>query len=43
MMHNIKIILDVHPKWVVLHIDIVNAFNTISHRVIFQKLQARGG
>jgi hypothetical protein len=43
MMHNIQIILYVHPQWVVLHIDIVNAFNIISRKVIFQKLQPIGG
>ncbi len=35
MAHDIQVALDVHPNWVVFHVDIVNAFNSISHKTIF--------
>jgi hypothetical protein len=35
MVHNIRIALEIHLDWVVLQVDITNAFNIISHRVIF--------
>jgi hypothetical protein len=34
-MHNIWKALDVHLDWVVLQLDIANAFNISSHKVIF--------
>jgi hypothetical protein len=27
--------LDVHPHWVVLQLDVMNTFNSISHKAIF--------
>ncbi len=38
MVHKIQASLDVHLDLVVLQVDIANAFNIVSHRVIFQKL-----
>lgn len=35
MVHDICAILDVHLDWVVLQVDIINAFNIVSHKVIF--------
>jgi hypothetical protein len=32
-----------HPNWVVLKLDVVNAFNLVLRRVIFQELCATGG
>jgi hypothetical protein len=43
VVHVIRVALDVHLDWVELQVDIANAFNTISHRVIFLKLCAIGG
>jgi hypothetical protein len=34
-MHIIQGAVDVHLDWVVLQVDIANAFNIISHKVIF--------
>jgi len=42
MVHNIPITLDIHFDLVVLQVDITNAFNIISHRVIFQKYPTHG-
>ncbi len=42
MMHDIWRTLDVHLDWVVLQVDFANAFNIISHKVIFQELCAIG-
>ncbi len=42
-MHGIWVILDAHPNWVVFEVDVVNIFNTISHKSIFKELQAQGG
>jgi hypothetical protein len=30
MVHGIHVTLNVHPDWVVLQVDVVNTFNTIS-------------
>jgi hypothetical protein len=38
MMHDIQTILNAHFEWVVLQVNITNAFNTISYKVIFEKL-----
>jgi hypothetical protein len=35
MVHGIKTTLDAHLDWVVLDVDIANAFNTISCKAIF--------
>jgi hypothetical protein len=35
MVHGIHAILDAHPNWVVLQVDITNDFNTISRKAIF--------
>jgi hypothetical protein len=35
VVHGIWVILNIHLNWVVLHVDVANAFNTISKRVIF--------
>jgi hypothetical protein len=43
VVHGIQATLDVHPNWAVLQVDIVNAFNIISHRVVVKKLRAIGG
>jgi hypothetical protein len=40
MMDSIRGALDVHLDWVVLHVNIANAFNIIFHKVIFQELCA---
>jgi hypothetical protein len=40
LVHGIRANLDAHPNWVVLEVDIVNAFNAISRKAIFQKLRA---
>jgi hypothetical protein len=35
VVHGIQTILDIHPNWVVLHVDIMNAFHSISCATIF--------
>ncbi len=35
VVHGVQIILDIHPNWVVLHVDIMNAFRSISCTTIF--------
>jgi uncharacterized membrane protein len=42
VVHGIRATLDVHLDWVVLQVDIANAFNFISRKVIFKKLHAIG-
>jgi hypothetical protein len=42
MVHVIQVILDVHPNWVVLQIDVINVFNTNSWNVIFYEFQVVG-
>jgi len=32
------ITLDVHPKWIMMHVNVVNIFNIIIHMVIFSIL-----
>jgi hypothetical protein len=39
MVHGVKVMLDLHLKWVVLHVDVWNAFNLIFQASIFQELQ----
>ncbi len=36
-------LLDQHPNWVVMQVDIKNVINNISKNVIFRKLQNDGG
>ncbi len=43
VLHGIWATLDAHLDWVVLHVDIANAFNTISRKTIFQELRATRG
>jgi len=38
MVHGIQVALDVHFNYVVLQMDVVNAFNIISHKAIFEEL-----
>jgi hypothetical protein len=38
MVYGIWATLDAHTNWVVLQVDIANAFNVISCKAIFQKL-----
>jgi len=38
MVYGIWATMDAHSNWVVLQVDIANAFNTISYKAIFQKL-----
>jgi hypothetical protein len=35
--------LDLHPAWVVLQLDVANAFNLVSRGVIFQELRVANG
>ncbi len=30
MVHDVQSMLDLHPHWVVLHVDVHNAFNSMS-------------
>jgi hypothetical protein len=41
--HNIKCNLDLHLDWVVLELDLRNAFNSMSKKVIFKELYATSG
>jgi hypothetical protein len=43
MVHDIQASLNVHPDSVVLQVDIANAFNIISLRIIFQKMCVSSG
>ncbi len=43
IIHGIKCTLDLHPNWVVLQLNVINAFNLVSRGVIFQKLCVVGG
>jgi hypothetical protein len=38
MVHGNRATLDVHLRWVVLQVDVENAFNSVSCKAIFQKL-----
>jgi hypothetical protein len=42
MIHGIMCILDLHLDWVVLQLDVGNAFNLVSRGIIFQNLHAIG-
>jgi hypothetical protein len=39
VVHNVRAALNVHPDYMVLQVDVVNVFNSISHKAIFQKLR----
>jgi hypothetical protein len=41
--HDIRCILDLHLVWVVFQLDVANAINSVSRKVIFQKLRVIGG
>jgi hypothetical protein len=41
--HGIKATLDAPSNWVVFQVDIINAFNVILCKTIFQKFQAKWG
>jgi hypothetical protein len=43
VVHGIWATLDVHFDWVMFQIDIVNTFNTLSHKAIFLEFWAMGG
>jgi hypothetical protein len=43
MVYGIWATLDAHTNWVVLQVDIANAFNVISCKAIFQKLWVTKG
>jgi hypothetical protein len=43
MIHGIRCTWDVHLDWVVFQLNVANASNSMSRRVIFQKLYATGG
>jgi hypothetical protein len=43
MVHSLQVALNVHLDWVMLQVDIANAFNIVSLMVIFQKLCVAGG
>jgi hypothetical protein len=43
IIHGIKCTSDFHPDWVVLQLELINAFNSVSRGVIFQKLRVIGG
>jgi hypothetical protein len=38
MVHGVHIMLDLYLNWVVLHVDIYNAFNFVAQTIIFQEL-----
>jgi hypothetical protein len=42
-MHGIRVALNVHLDWVVLQVDIANAFNIVYYKVIFQELHVASG
>lgn len=42
MVCGIKCAFDLHPDWVVLQIDMDNALNHVSRRVMFQELRVVG-
>ncbi|KAL2642349.1 hypothetical protein R1flu_009936 [Riccia fluitans] len=43
IIHGLCATLDLHPDWVVLQVDIQNAFNTISLEALFRELRAAKG
>jgi hypothetical protein len=43
VVHGIQTTSDAHFDWVLLHVNIANTFNTISHKAIFQELREMKG
>ncbi|KAL2611673.1 hypothetical protein R1flu_023365 [Riccia fluitans] len=43
IIHGLRAILDLHPDWVVLQVDIQNMFNTISREALFCELRVATG
>jgi hypothetical protein len=43
MVHGIRAMLDLHPNWVVLNVDVYNAFNLVSWSTNFQEFQSLFG
>ncbi|KAL2649469.1 hypothetical protein R1flu_017597 [Riccia fluitans] len=43
IIHGLRAILDLHPDWVALQVDIQNAFNTISQEALFHELRVATG
>jgi hypothetical protein len=43
MVYGVRIMLDRHPEWVVLHVDVQNAYNLISQVAIFKELRSSIG
>jgi hypothetical protein len=42
VVHGIQTIINIHLDWVVFHVDIMNAFHSISRTTIFQELLVAG-
>lgn len=43
VVHGLRVILDIHPDWAVIQVDVANAFNFVSWRVMFEEVRdARG-
>ncbi|KAL2650793.1 hypothetical protein R1flu_018921 [Riccia fluitans] len=40
IVHGLQAIVDLHPDWMVLQLDIQNAFNTVSREAIFHELRS---
>jgi hypothetical protein len=38
LVHGIQVVLDVHLDWVVLQVQVMNIFNIILFKALFQKL-----
>jgi hypothetical protein len=43
IIHSIKCTMNLHPDWVILQLDVANAFNFVSRGVIFQELCVANG
>ncbi|KAL2631219.1 hypothetical protein R1flu_015905 [Riccia fluitans] len=43
IIHGLRATLDLHPDWIVLQVDIENAFNTVSQETLFCELRAAIG
>jgi hypothetical protein len=39
MVHGVEMMLNLHPDWVVLQVDVRNAFNSMSRSAIFQEIR----
>ncbi|KAG6555109.1 hypothetical protein Mapa_003144 [Marchantia paleacea] len=38
-----RALLDIHPDWIILQVDVENAFNNVSRASIFRELREAGG